>query len=67
MLMKREIITVYSSPYAEEIYHKLGYTAADAEQTQKGIDIFSAYRRPWRDYRIGMSRNEITTIYPTVE
>lgn len=32
-----EIITVHSSPYAREIYHKLGFTDTDAEQTKNGI------------------------------
>jgi len=31
------IITVHSSPYAREIYHKLGFTDTDAEQTKDGI------------------------------
>ena len=32
-----EIFTVHSSPYAREIYHKLGFTDTDAEQTKDGI------------------------------
>ena len=32
-----ETITVHSSPYAGEIYHKLGFTDTDAEQTENGI------------------------------
>ena len=32
-----ELITVNSSPYAKEIYHKLGFTDISAEQTINGI------------------------------
>ncbi len=32
-----EMITVHSSPYAREIYHKLGFTDTDVEQTKDGI------------------------------
>jgi len=32
-----EIITVHSSPYAREIYHKLGFTDSDNEQIENGI------------------------------
>lgn len=32
-----KMITVHSSPYAREIYHKLGFTDTDAEQTKDGI------------------------------
>ena len=32
-----ETITVHSSPYAVEIYHQLGFTAADGEKTEHGI------------------------------
>lgn len=32
-----KVITVYSSPYAVEIYHKLGFTDTDAELTKDGI------------------------------
>lgn len=32
-----EIITVHSSPYARQIYHKLGFTDTDVEQIKDGI------------------------------
>jgi len=32
-----EMVTVHSSPYAREIYHKLGFTDNDVEQTKDGI------------------------------
>jgi len=32
-----EMITIHSSPYAREIYPKLGFTDTDAERTKHGI------------------------------
>ena len=32
-----ELITVNSSPYATEIYHKLGFVDTDIEQTKEGM------------------------------
>ncbi len=32
-----ELITVNSSPYAAEIYHKLGFVDTDIEQTREGM------------------------------
>ncbi|MGM0689635.1 MAG: GNAT family N-acetyltransferase [Bacillota bacterium] len=36
-----ETITVHSSPYAGEIYRKLGFTDTDGEQTEHGISYIS--------------------------
>ncbi len=38
-------VTVNSSPFAVEVYHKLGFTATDVEQTVNGIR-FTPMRRP---------------------
>ena len=32
-----EIVTVNSSPYAKEFYHKLGFVDTDQEQTKEGM------------------------------
>jgi GNAT superfamily N-acetyltransferase len=38
-------ITVNSSPYAKEVYHRLGFVDTDVEQTVDGIRFTMVYRK----------------------